>query len=80
MLLIVTFGRFTQQAVIPVAVGDLPCGIQIALFQIACAGINAHFRVLFFLRLFALNIHQPAGGTAAVQGRRGPFENIHALD
>ncbi|MNS49838.1 hypothetical protein D3C72_824680 [compost metagenome] len=78
--LIVAFRRFAQQTIVPVAVGNLPGGIEIALCQIARPGVEAHFRLRGVLRLFALNIDQPARRAAAVQHRGGAFKDVHALD
>ena len=65
--LFVTLCRFTQQAIVPVAGRNLPRGIQVPLFQIAVSGVKAQFCFRLFLRLFTLNIDQPARGATAIQ-------------
>ena len=67
--LIVILRRLTQQAVIPVAVGNLSGRIEVAFFQITVPGVKTDLGSGFPLRLFALNIYQPARRTAAVKDR-----------
>ncbi|MNR60043.1 hypothetical protein D3C85_1814440 [compost metagenome] len=80
MRLVVALRRFTQQAVVPVTVGDLPGRVESPLFQITRPGIETHFRLRRFLRLFALNIDQPARRAAAVEHGGRTFQNIDALN